>query len=292
MTAPDIENLVTTAADLGRRDAERKPEPYELDDESSIVVARVRNDESVQVHDLEVHLFEPRQPRGRAIVHDPGDFAGYAIRLADEDTTTVWADLNAGTVTAVLDDHAHSDRAGWRRHTVTLDLQPDPDWQEWEAADKKLMGQAEFAEFLEQRLHTIASPPAADLYEVAVSLQATRSASFRSGVRLANGDTQVAYDEETTAKAGSKGNLEIPDSFTVRLAPFAYTDPVEVVAKLRYRIEQGRLKIGFVLIQPHVKRRDAFASIVGRLRDELKLSDGTALPVYLGAPPAATAPLR
>jgi uncharacterized protein YfdQ (DUF2303 family) len=295
MTEP-VSNLVETAADLGRRDIERKPDPYQLDHSSSLVVARLRDDERVAALDLEGHLHAPRGPRGTATVHDTEDFAAYTLRLAHEDRTTVWADVNAGTVVAVLDDHTEATTGGWRRHRVTLALQVDPDWKDWVEADKKMMDQAEFAEFLEQRLHTIASPPAADLYEVAVSLQATRSASFRSGVRLANGDTQVAYDEDTTAKAGSKGQLEIPKSFTLKLAPFAYTAPVEVVAQLRYRIDGGRLKIGYVLIQPHIKRQDAFAAIVGKLRDDLieRDAEGDAqriVPVFLGVAPPAVAPL-
>jgi uncharacterized protein YfdQ (DUF2303 family) len=120
---------------------------------------------------------------------------------------------------------------------------------------------------------------------VTTSLQATRSVSFKSGVRLNSGDTELTYDEQTTAKAGP-GKLEIPKEFTVRVAPFAYTEPVELVAKLRYRIDNGRLLLSYVLIQPHIARQNAFASIVGRLRGDFSGEGvGTPVQVFLGVAP-------
>jgi hypothetical protein len=98
---------------------------------------------------------------------------------------------------------------------------------------------------------------------------------------LKNGDYQLKYEEQTEAKAGQKGAVEIPDDFTLRLAPYAYTAPVELVANLRYRIEDGHLKLGYKLIRPLEIRRDAFSAIVGGIRGEL----GDGLPVFLGSVP-------
>lgn len=273
---------VTAAADLGRRDAERGLDPYALDHESALLVSKLRIDEKVVVTDLEAHLDAPRRARGTVAVHDPGDFARYVQRIAPEDTTTVWADIDRGSVTALLDDHdAAGFGAGWRSHTVRLDLQDDPDWVAWTKLDSKLVSQQYFAEFLEQQLHTIVTPAAADIYEVATSLQAKKSVSFRSGFKTKSGDIQFTYDEETKAQAGVKGQLEIPDEFTLRLAPFAYTTPVELTAKLRYRITDGELQIGYKLLRPLEIRRDAFSTIVGEIRGQL----GESLPVFLGSVP-------
>lgn len=275
------ENLVEAAADLGRRDTERALTPYGLDGDSTLVVSRLRGDEHVVVTDLEKYLDAPNRPRGSVAIHDPGDFARYVKRIADVDTTTVWADIDAGTVTALLDDH-EKDGAGWRSHTIRLALQNDPDWVAWTARDDKLFSQQAFAEFLEQELHCIYRPAAADIYEVATSLQASKKVSFRSGTRLKDGQVKFLYDEETTAKAGQKGEIEIPDEFVLRLSPFAYTSPIELTAKLRYRIMgDGDLHIGYKLLRPLEIRRDAFSAIVGEIRGHL----GEALPVFLGSVP-------
>lgn len=276
------ENLVTAAADLGRRDSERQLTPYELDIDQALLVSKIRNDEQVIVTDLERHLDAPRRPRGIAAIHDPGDFAAYVKRIAPVDTTTVWADIDKGAVTALLDDHDKQGfGAGWRSHTVRLDLQGDPDWDAWIKYDDKLLTQQSFAEFLEQQKHSIIQPAAADIVEVATTLHAKRTVAFGSGTKLKNGDYKLTYEEQTTAKAGQKGELEIPDDFTLRLAPFAYTAPVELVANLRYRIEDGLLRLGYKLVRPQEIRRDAFSAIVGEIRGLL----GEALPVFLGSVP-------
>lgn len=282
MIEPDqTDNLVTAAADLGRRDAERALGPYPLGDDSALLVSKLRVDEKVVVTDLEAHLEAPLRARGAATVHDPGDFARYVQRIADPHHTSVWADIDKGAVTALLDDHAAVDMPGWRSHTVRLDLQSDPDWTTWMTYDNKLLSQVSFAELLEQQMHTIIAPAAADIYEVATTLQAKRTVSFASGVKLKSGDIQFTFNEETSAKAGQKGQVEIPDTFTLRLAPFAYTAPVELTAKLRYRIVEGDLKVGYKLLRPLEIRRDAFSAIVGDIRGQL----GDALQVFLGSVP-------
>jgi uncharacterized protein YfdQ (DUF2303 family) len=277
---PEVENFVNAAADLGRRDSERALQPYDLDPSSALVVSKILGDERVVVTDLEHHLDSPNRARGTVAIHDPGDFARYVQRIAEPVTTTVWADIDRGTVTALLDDH-HKDGPGWRSHTVRLDLQSDPDWEAWTKRDNTLYAQVVFAEFLEQQMHTVTRPAAADIYEVATTLQAKRNITYASSVRLKSGDVKFTFNEETAAKAGQKGELEIPDEFTLRLAPFAYTSPVELTAKLRYRIEEGQLKIGYKLLRPAEIRRDAFSAIVGGIRGEL----GEALPVFLGSVP-------
>jgi uncharacterized protein YfdQ (DUF2303 family) len=283
MTDPDqTDNLVTAAADLGRRDAERVPTPYNLNPVTSLVVARVREDESVCVEDLEEYLNRPRAPRGDATLYDPTNFADYVNRLTDPDHTTVWADVNAGTVTAVLDDHANADTAGWRRHSVKLALRPDADWEHWAKLDGKLVRQADFAQHVEDASHTILVPDGATMLEVSSSLQASRSASFSQATRTDNGDVQLAYEEQTKATAGRAGNLEVPREFTILVTPWIGCVPIEVIAKLRYKIENGVLGIGYALVRPDLIKIEVFDSIVASLEQALAVEQ-----VYAGAAPQA-----
>lgn len=280
-TNPDTPRSdVEIAADLGRRDAERGLTPYDIESEGSLLVSRIRHDEQVIVTDLERYRDAPNRARGSVAIHDPSDFARYIKRIADSDITTVWADIDQGTVTGLLDDHElHG--AGWRSHTVRLALQPDPDWDAWIRRDNKLLTQLEFAEFLEQQMHTIVQPAAADILDVATTLQAKRNVTFNSSAKMKNGDIKFTFNEETKASAGAKGELEIPDEFTLRLAPFAYTPPVELTAKLRYRIVEHELRVGYKLIRAAEVRRDAFSAIVGEIRGLL----GEEFQVFLGTTP-------
>jgi len=273
------DNPIETAADLGRRDAERMPEAYDLAPGTSIVVVRERSDEGTVVHDLESYLPAPRQPRGCAILHDPSDFTTYVNRLTDTSYTTVWADVDAGSVTAVLDDHMNSDEAGWRQHIVGLRLRPDVDWQHWIKLNGKAVRQAEFAQHIEDALHTIIRPDGATMLEVAMSLQATRSAEFSQASRLDNNDLQLAYHEDTTAKAGRSGNLEVPREFALHITPWIGCPMLEVIAKLRYEINGGNLTIGYKLVRPDLAKIEVFESLVATMAENLavgKVLNGTA----------------
>jgi uncharacterized protein YfdQ (DUF2303 family) len=270
---------VTAAAELGRRDAQRTPTPYDLDATSSLVVARVRTDETIDVRALEGYLAAPLHPRGSAVVHDPGDFAAYVARLATTDHTTMWADLAAGRVVAVLDDHADADAAGWRAHTVTLAMQEDPDWATWLRADGARVEQSVFAEHLEGLTHTIVTPSAADMLEMVSTFHAHRNVVFQQAVKVTSGDVQLTYNEDTKATAGTTGQMEVPRQFTVRISPWVTVDPVELVARLRWRIENGQLRIGYSLLRPDRAKREAFDTVLAAVRA------GVSVPLFLGAPP-------
>lgn len=253
-------DLVATAAELGRREAHAAPAvPYELTPATSLVVRTVRHDERVDTTDLETLLAAPRRARGTVVVHEPADFAGYVQQMENE-ATTVWADDEALRVTAVFNDHT-ADTAGWRDHTAVLEIRRDPDWQSWINRDNVLSGQTEFAEHLEDQARVIVEPDAATMLEVATSFHARRGAAFSRAARLDSGDVQLSWNEETTASAGASGQLEVPRVFTLRLAPLVGVDPIEIVARLRYRIKDGRLGIGYKLDRPDTAERNAFLDI-------------------------------
>lgn len=270
-------------ADLIRRDAERVPEAYKLDEKSSLVLIKIREDERLEQVDLEKNLNAPRRPRGRALVHEPSDFAELVNRLADPHQTTVWANVHNGTMAAVINDHADYLAAGWRDHVVKLELQADEDWQRWHALDGKGVDQSTFAEFVEDVSHTIVSPDAATMLEVATTMSATRNVDFKQGTRLQTGDVQLTCVETTNAQAGAKGNVEIPEKIVVRIAPWLGVEPVELTARLRWRISQGRLAIGYQLLRSDIARRDAFARLVAGMRQDLDEN----VPVFLGPEPTS-----
>ncbi len=285
MNADNIADLVTAAADLGRRDIERELTTTTVHEDTSLVVARLHVDERIVVKNLESHLDSPLRPRGTASLHDPGDFTEYVNRLANPQYTTVWADPDAGRLVAVFDDHADFDDAGWRSHTATLVLKSDPDWAAWLALDNRPGGQARFAEHIEDLAHTVVDPDAATMLELARTFDAKRNVNFRSGVKLESGDVQLTYEEITKAHAGEKGELEIPSAFTIRIAPFLGVPAADISARLRWRITDGDLSIGYALLRPDRVRRDIISTLIGEMRG--KLED---IPMFMGTPPPAIKP--
>lgn len=233
--------------------------------ESGIIARVLESGQRVEVVELEQTLPAPHTCRGNATIYEPADFVGYVNRLGSA-STTVWADPDRSTITAVFDDHTDAATAGWRRHRAVLVARRDPEWVAWLGRDNRLGTQEEFAEFVEEHLSAIvkatpSDPEAADMLEVARSFQAHRSASFERGTRLQSGDVQLRWVETTTASAGSKGHLEVPERFTIRVSPYLGVAPVDVVARLRYRISDGHLRIGYSLHRPDLVQQEAFDRI-------------------------------
>ena len=282
MTSAERTDLVQSAAELGRQSAQAAPAaPYELTPDTSVVVRTVRTDERIETVDLERLLVVPRRERGMVVLHEPVDFAAYVLTMENA-STTVWADDTTLRVTAVFNDHTPKG-AGWRDHTAVLEIRRDPDWQAWLARDGNLGDQAEFAEHLEDQARVIVDPNAATMLEIATSFHAHRHASFSRGARLDTGDVQLAWSEETTASAGSSGRLEVPRQFTLRLSPFVGVPPVEVIARLRYRIRDGRLGIGYKLDRPDLAERTAFVDI------RATIANAITAPVVSGTAPRPVA---
>lgn len=284
MTDDTLTTSVSVVADLTRR--AESIEWASATDDQPLLVARLQRDEFLKVQSLEQHLPAPLRARGTAQVHDPHDFAQYVNRLHTATHTTVWADAKAGRVIAVLDDHAEYDVPGWRSHTVTLDLRSDEDWTRWVGPCGRLMSQADFAEHLEELRHTIVRPDAADMLEVATTLQGKRSVAFKAGTRLQTGDVQLTFEETTQARAGAAGKVEIPETFVVRIAPWMGVAPVELEARLRYRIEGGQLAIGYQLLRADRAILDAFAGVITLIREELSAH----VPVLMGVAPQQVTP--
>lgn len=195
-----------------------------------------------------------------------------------EDDTTVWVHPTSGLITAVIDDNG--DEPGYRQHRAVLNLTPTPEWVYWTARDGTMLSQEAFAEHVEGGLQQIEQPDAADVLELAQSFHATTSASFRSSIRLASGAQQLRYEEDVEASAGRSGELTVPTTIVLLLAPFLGEAEVQVVARFRFRVAGGKLTLGYKLEQPEKIVRDALEGIADKLGDTFPR-------VYLGEAPAA-----
>lgn len=241
----------------------------------------------VQVHDLnqlqQALAEHPHRKTGTVHVHDADSFVEY-IEKHGLAATEVWADAARQGLVGVINAHAQTDApdeeglAGHGDHRVLLELIPSEEWKTWTVHDKKWLNQADFAEHLEDNAVNVVDPDAAFMLEVAQSFQATRSADFKAGTRLDNGLVQIRFEETGTATAGQSGDLEIPTAFTVLLAPFVGSAPVEVTARFRYRINGGNLFLSYALLNPGDIARSVFGDIVDSVRSAIEP------PVYLGRP--------
>lgn len=242
-------------------------EPQPLDDEGrffSVVVPEGGSQKTVDLEALrEATLANPRRKVGSYRVHDADSFAAYFAKHASVDSE-IWADTTEHKLVAVLDAHAATAEglAGHEDHRLSYAVQTTDAWKAWTELDNQLMNQAAFAEHIENRRIDIVAPSSADMLELAQSFQATIGVQFQSSKRLQSGERQLEYKEQVDATAGRSGQLEIPETFTLRLIPFEGASVFDVVARFRYRITNGQLAIGYQLERPEDVIREAFETVI------------------------------
>jgi uncharacterized protein YfdQ (DUF2303 family) len=212
----------------------------------------------------------PARKSGTTTVRDAASFQAYFDKHADEHSE-VYADADRLTITAVLDAHK-ADTARWSGHRLTLALRTTEAWKQWAQTDGQLLDQESFAEFLEDHLPELLEPSAAEMLEIAQSIQAATKVDFQSGVRLATGQRQFQYVETTTTKAGQKGQLTVPEVFTIGLVPFEGSEGYKLTARLRYRITDRGLRMGYKLERPGDILRTAFGDVVTAIGEAIEQS--------------------
>lgn len=219
----------------------------------------------------ETSLPAPKRTIANVTLHDAASLVAY-VRHHDEGATVLYADRSSRSIAAILDAPA-AGRTAWSEHRAVVALTPSDEWRHWRSADGKLVAQLAFAEHIEAGLDQIVDPPAAEMLEVAQHFQAHRRVEFRSGRRLTSGETQFVYAETVDAKAGQTGEVKVPDQFFLGLRPFEDLDTAyKVRARLRYRLNDGALTLGYVLDRPEVVVQEAFDEVVGQVESALGIT--------------------
>jgi uncharacterized protein YfdQ (DUF2303 family) len=228
----------------------------------------------------ERYLDRPERKTGTVVVRDPGSFLAYWAKHSTL-SSEVYADRDKLAVTAVLDAYGPGDtETAWRQHRLVLQLRHSPSFQAWLKLSGQLVTQTQFAEFIEDRRADILEPTAADVLELAQTFEATTKVQFRSSNRLKSGERQLSYVESVDASAGQRGELTIPDALALAVPIFEGAAVADAVtARLRYRIEDGRLRLGVVLDRVTEVIDGAFAGVV----NEVAASIG-GVPVLYGTP--------
>jgi len=246
--------------------ATRAAEPNVLDPEKPLGIVVPAGSELV-LPDLSDWREAPTRKTG---VYRPATvdaFSQYVEEHLDADASTVWVHPTSGKVVAILDDHA-AKKAGWREWCVDLHLAHTAEWNYWIAQDRKMLSQVEFAEHIEGGLEEIAVPDGADLLEIAQTFQMTSGANFRSSIRLSTGIQQFQYDEEGTATAGLTGQLTVPTQILLVVAPFFGEQALRINARLRFRLNGGKLTLGYMLDRPDVIVRNALEKVAETLAEK------------------------
>lgn len=218
----------------------------------------------------------PRRTTGSYTLETVGSFIDF-VKAQDDKRLTVWVNEKSHLLTAVFNDGTPV-KPGWRDHRAVSALALTDEWKHWMSLDGQLVSQQQFAEHVEDGLREIVDPTAADVLEMAQTFFAKTEASFRSAQRLSSGEVQFKYDEETTATAGASGQMEIPQTLMLAIAPFPSEDAAIIEARLRYRVSGGTLRLGYKLDHPERVLRTVMEGIATKLKVEFPGR------VYAGSP--------
>jgi uncharacterized protein YfdQ (DUF2303 family) len=217
--------------------------------------------DKVQVVSLEPWRQHPARLKGTVHFDQPASLEAYVNEFKETGTTRLYASIVAGQVVALFNDDEPTE-AQWRDHRAELALVRTPEWCRWREQDGRMDTQVAFAEFLELNMRNVVDPDAATLIEIARSFTASSEVAFRSAHDLQSGEIQFAYDEQVTATAGDKKQIAIPRTFTLSLRPYRGMDPVPITARLRYRLKNGNLTIGYILDDPQEVEEEAFEAVL------------------------------
>ena len=279
ITSSSIENAEDATPALLVHTAQQAVLPRRLDDgiyaildaDGAVQIVETPGHQAVREQDwAERYADRPRVIKRNVTVFDVASFLDYLDRhqggieggyLLGTGSLEVWADIDQRTITATLDGID-----GWRRNSATLRLSLSREWVEWAGIDGKMLGQVEMAEFIESHLSTIAFPDGASLLDVCQTLQVHTSAQFKQSNILATGQRVFRFEEQLEAKAGQKGDLTIPGELTLALRPFQGSDPVSVVARFRFQVREGVLRLGIKLAEPDKALEDAFDGVVAEVQ--------------------------
>ncbi len=217
------------------------------------------------------HNATPERVKGTAKVLDADSFCAY-YTLFNDPNSRVFADETSDRILAVLDYHAAGEGTPrWGQHRLDLTLRHSEEWKTWTGKNAARQTQTDFAEFIESNAPDIVSPDGATMLEVARDISAKTDGDFGSAIRMANGSVQFKYSEQVKGTFGA-GNLEVPEKFIIAIPVHIGSDRVQLTARLRYRINSGKLTFWYDLHRADAVERLAFATVHAKISDTLKIT--------------------
>lgn len=216
------------------------------------------------------HADQPARKKISVTFFDVASFVQYYNNFCDQHSQ-IFANPDTLTFNAVIDYHEMGDgRPRWLDHRATMTCKTSREWNTWFGSNNKSMEQTEFALFLEDNVPSIIKPSGAAMLDAARSLKARKDVEFSSDVNLANGQIQFHYHETIQGRIGG-GEIEVPESFTLRFPVFWNGPTHEIVARLRWRIgSDKKLSFWYTLVQAKKILEDGFIETIAAVGRDTK----------------------
>lgn len=220
------------------------------------------------------HNKEPPKPKFISVcpeIQTVASLIDYVNRFKTADTM-IFACSEEEIIKAVIDYHKEgSQEAGLVRHQALLRLTTSNEFDTWCARDGDWMAQKAFARFLELNAEEIASPKGAELLEMVLDLEKSKTVTVQRKLRSAGSD-----DGSAGFTSDASGTV-LPASFKLAMPIFFGEDnKVEIIAYTKDQMGDGKIEIGYELNRLDIIRQREFARITRGI------ADATGVPFVLG----------
>lgn len=202
---------------------------------------------------------------GKRAAQDVESTVNYAVAYVNEESQGFVDTLEH--IVQIVFDYGKS-APGFRDHTLSYAPRLSPSWKTWNDAANRWLDQTAFADFLDDNSDDVQSPTGAALLELVTNFRQIQKAEFSSSQRLQTGEFSFTYAQEN-----QKGTVEVPELIVLGLAPFHNGAAYEISARLRYKIQDGKLYFMFKLNKVEKIIDAAFADDVQAIRDGLLTVD-------------------
>lgn len=262
---------------------------------------------------VDKHRTAPIRRKGTSTLFDLDSFIAMTSRFSDGDSAVFASATQPPTFVSVLDYHRIGSEGGPRfgEHRATFTPVLSDEWKAWTSMHKRPMSQADFSDFIDQRI--------ADLYDLGEKTPAlvddfikatnaklasklaivgvSQDFSMRTemtikGVkRLSTGDTTVSFEE--TNKAGDGGDLNVPSAFLIAIPVFRFGPRIALPVRLRFKKSGQAIAWHFDIFEAtrafeaevaDMIERVGLPPIPGDSSAGARSKAGTGLPVYRGTP--------
>lgn len=259
---------------------------------------------------LDAHRTRPERRKGTAEFQDLLGLIEHANRFKEPNSVLfAWRGDNlskpAPTLTSVLDYHpgeTPNADARFGQHRGFYKFPLSEPWGFWNTRNGSgnPLSQAEFAEFIEDRVLDIAPPPTEPNVRLAemldklgnppvvgpstmldVSRNLTIHAESTAGavVNLASGEGQIQWSE--VHKDASGAPVKVPKVFLIAIPVFHNGPAYLIPVRLRYRMSGGKVSFWYEMFRPDLSFEHAFDEACQQAARD------TGMPLFLGKPEAS-----
>lgn len=246
----------------------------------------------------------PERRKGTAEHTTIDSFIEHVNRFKSEHSA-LFGDKVGQRLLAVLNYHDKSAEGTPRYgdHCSNYSFPISDEWKAWKEYNGIYMDQAEFAEFLEERIVDVEVPPnveeaaldepterlqklcqllggrfadPAQLMELSRGLKITAEERVHNANNLSSGEIQIQFTHEHRDEQGQP--VRIANLFLINVPVFRDGDLYRIPVRLRYRVRNGQIKWCYLIHKSENAMNDAVTGVCERA--ELK----TELPLFYGSP--------